>query len=1390
MAYWDSNMPQGGASYLNNIVIKGQILTPLKVRTLFGATGAANFNAATGIVDVPIGTTPSTVAAGNDARFSTANVIRVKNSNPGAGQFTSIVAALASIVGASSTNTYLVEIGPGMYFETTITLPPCVYLRGCGKLETKIICIDPSGITLRISESSEISNLTIRGPLTEDNSTFPGSIGVLFDGFGCNFPAVVDNCLVGHSDTLIKVGCRLPMAGEIAAYGANLPDPNSLFVIRACAFGPSIGATTCIDLSSNTNTSLNVYISNVISYDTVPHATSFIRAAGAGTLVVLCDIVMNMIGITTPNCSAVRILDGAEARIYSAAIKSYDNGVYVESSGNAPILKVFGLFCHECVRDIIVNHPQTTGICTSYVAEAKTFVNKECSFYIANRNINNLFVSPRAGDFNTVADAVASINYIIPTTVAADENGDMKKLIAVGKFTILNDNVSVTGIGIPDGTISTYINVDSIMLSNACTVPSGTTITVTLCRASINNPFNIQLGSTTFYEGALTLPDYVSMYSDTPNTVIVQSAPLRVGLNCRIQNINFKSAESGITAILADGLEDSLIERCTFCNYDIAIDITSSVGYTNIANVTCSFIKCNIGIRADGNPGNGNTGLITLQNILCSFNGKSELSSLYGIKLAGANISSTVSISSFLNYSAGTAVFIEDGGSLIFNTSTISGCNNGLVVGNAGLVGPLLKIGNISISSSTQFDINVLHPNATGVINGTFRRNNAFIHPTSTVAMNYLDPVVSGTTMIGDVYLGNANTSACNVAPLIENSIPVGLIEGGELQFNSGLNILINEGSGYTTYNNGLQRLVWINTILPLIANTQNYICIKATDTNPMIITQLSMPDTTKNIYLGRVVTTETGIEFIDKTAVSSHFMANHHEKISRNTIGAIYAPGGGSDVTAFFIEQTSASAALIQLSIGAGTYYYGQVEFHPIGQLTPASFNTYYHSLGQWVHSSGVNTIDYMNYDSLEGLIPIPVNNYVKHTLYLVGDGDTETYMMVYGNESFADEQDCISGKLPIPPSYFSEGVVILCSLIVHQNDPRYCNIESQKPIYNFISNGVNGTIINHSQLMNLDNDDHLQYLKTNGTRMVTGNLNMGTNDIIGVQKINNVVIEAHSSRHAINGLDPLLTGNPSSLSGSSINYQGTGPGYSLSDHVHQLTMSNYSTTLIPDQALIATAGTSSALARGDHTHVVPTGIASSIGTNNTQGNSLTAFARADHVHQGIHSLKANSGGISRYGDITFQVNGLVSLVDNGSGTFTINVPRIPQQLQQRFGTGSVGNYSALISISETAPTTWASNSSFVYQGSDTNLGSPTKFGITYSLSSTTAIYEARLWDITNSAQIALLGNIANSLVQRYHFTPTFTNVPSSASVFELQFRRLSGENTVLNLFGLYFEY
>lgn len=68
-----------------------------------------------------------------------------------------------------------------------------------------------------------------------------------------------------------------------------------------------------------------------------------------------------------------------------------------------------------------------------------------------------------------------------------------------------------------------------------------------------------------------------------------------------------------------------------------------------------------------------------------------------------------------------------------------------------------------------------------------------------------------------------------------------------------------------------------------------------------------------------------------------------------------------------------------------------------------------------------------------------------------------------------------------------------------------------------------VFGGVVDHGALLGLNDDDHPQYLLIDGTRAMTGDLDMGTNAITNVGNVDGVDVSGHASRHLSGGADSI---------------------------------------------------------------------------------------------------------------------------------------------------------------------------------------------------------------------------------------------------------------------------
>ena len=129
------------------------------------------------------------------------------------------------------------------------------------------------------------------------------------------------------------------------------------------------------------------------------------------------------------------------------------------------------------------------------------------------------------------------------------------------------------------------------------------------------------------------------------------------------------------------------------------------------------------------------------------------------------------------------------------------------------------------------------------------------------------------------------------------------------------------------------------------------------------------------------------------------------------------------------------------------------------------------------------------------------------------------------------------------------------------------------------------------------------------------------------------------------------IAAGTPVTQNTDQSNSAGSSSNLARADHVHNIP------TAAPIQINADgtnTQGSSTSFAKADHKHDIATGSPVSVGTANAAG-SASSLAKSDHTHQGVHSVKANAGA-QRFGDLSINSGTGTTVVDDGSGNFTVN--------------------------------------------------------------------------------------------------------------------------------------
>lgn len=1262
----------GGAGIFRDITSN-----TINLRTLVtGSELSAVAGADTVSLTANTGSTAGTLCAGNDARLSWANIVNVKK-NPGAGEFSSINAALASITTNAANNPFLVLIGPGVYIETTITLKPYVFLQGSGYAITIVMAASTTQTIMIAIDRCSISNMQLNG------ASGSGGKGIYYNSTSGMSLFTVFNCAFGNCETCIHTH------GTMA---------RTLTLVTNCKLGGPFNFTTgfLVTNAASMETQLAI-VDSQFRDDVAPYPVTMGSVTGTNANLYFSSSSAKM-NSYTGTCFVAS--DGATLNVNGSQIIGYQIGINVPNTGAGPNLKISVSNIENNTINVNVENPATTGYLDAVVQTDLVYIHPQSLFAPPNGSRNLVYVANKSFQFTTISGALAWISPVI--TIGTTNLSTT--ITSAGLFNVAMHGAIISAAGVPAGATLTYVDFSNATISSAATATAS--VSATIYKATVTFPFVISVDAGYFTETqTIVLPSYVTLMGVTATGTLIQStASTCIDLtnvdNCCIRDITLIGpVGAGTIGIEIDSCTDTVIKNSTIVNTETPIYYIATLKASRLILDQLLFQDYfNNGIHIDGTTATSNYDLSVIAVLLYL---RPQTTGNYCILVEGPHMSgdfSSIHCRGTMPNST-TGVVVQDGATFHAEVLQIEGMAVAFSSPAVGLA-PNFRI-NVSLSDNT-IDISQLHPTATGSIIGTAEYSKVTI-TSPALSVTYNDSVVPGFISPGAIYFGDTNSTVTNCHELLDSTPGMGKLSGGDITGTGGLGISVSAGLGYlmvTDYPvHTIRYITWSTTPITLIADTTNYIYVNNAG---VVSTSGSRPDILTAINLGSVRATSTpvnGLEFINKTYFKDHHGPNHIDDSMRYGYGAAYV--SGSLVTADGSRQ---------LAITSGEYYIATNHFVPAGQVSPATWWAYYHVAGSFVRASQT-VVDNAQYDNMTALTPIPASEFAKHSLYICGDGSVETYMLVYAQATYATLLEAQVASLPLPPSWFISGVVSIASIIVQQGVATVAEVRSERPIFGQGSTAISGTT-DHGSLSGLADDDHLQYLLVNGTRAMSGNLSLGSNQIVSVSTVNGVVVEAHGSRHLPSGADPLTTaapitaltatganaigtansfarsdhvhavstgaassqqpnqanatgtsanlaradhvhniptGVPVSLTATGSNSAGSAATFAASDHVHAVT-TGAASTQTPNQA--NATGVSANLARADHVHNIPTAVPVSIGAANATG-SAPSFAASDHVHQGVHSVGTTS---QRFGDITLAGSGSVTITESPSGTFTFS--------------------------------------------------------------------------------------------------------------------------------------
>jgi len=606
----------------------------------------------------------------------------------------------------------------------------------------------------------------------------------------------------------------------------------------------------------------------------------------------------------------------------------------------------------------------------------------------------------------------------------------------------------------------------------------------------------------------------------------------------------------------------------------------------------------------------------------------------HGVDVRGNNASVYIRAFGFEGVGGGTtfghAVHVEDGAQVDIKAGSIFGWDIGTHLANAG-AGSTVNLIGVALHGNTTWDLLADHPLAKGTLNGTATKEkvNAQYSPAFTLA--YSDPINNAFIQTGTFYIGATSESVTDVSDLIIETPPMGVVTGGIVTRASGTTVNVSAGHGYLRdSNNIVKRVDFAATSITLPPDTSPYIFVNSSGTVDVAYTE---PSSLTNMVLARALVGGTSILQIGDISVRIKSVNNTVETYLRETIGAVSASGG------IVTENVNTPRSL---DITAGKYYYGSSVRTP-GAFTGLTFLDGYKigSALSLTPKTQVPNDTYADGNPTTGLVSLTPGYFAKHALYAAGSGTDVLFILSHATAEYSTLLEAIEAPIPIP-AIEPAGTPPVAAIIVQEGVSNITLIQDIRPKHFKAGTATGGSVTDHGDLTGLEDDDHPQYMLTNGGRTMAGDLNLGTNNITNVNLVNGVSITTHASRHQPNGADPLSTGPGVSVTTTSVNGTGTSNDLARADHTHALVL---------DGDLAAVAGlTGTGFAIRTSNATTPTWAIRSLTSPGT-----IVISNADGV-AGNPSLELNTVGTAgTYETVTTDAYGrVVSGIDSAS--YTLN--------------------------------------------------------------------------------------------------------------------------------------
>jgi hypothetical protein len=277
----------------------------------------------------------------------------VVKTDPGAGEFSSISDAVATISGSSTSNRFVVKVYAGTYTEPEITLPPYVSIEGESIQAVVVEAQSASQHLFVITEGCELSFMTMVGQL--------GS---------------------GYAAIKIMDGGDFTQAHKLSIYDFDIGIDHSTSTVDSYFYGEyvdingdySVGVKSISSGGFECRTNLE----NFYTFESA--ASGAIAVYGEGTTTTLQLFAAKLFNESTQ--TGIKVRNGADVQLSALAITGGAKAVEVENVGSASNLRSVGVSLTNNTQDYVISHPSAVCSILGTADLTKTTVAAGASVYM------------------------------------------------------------------------------------------------------------------------------------------------------------------------------------------------------------------------------------------------------------------------------------------------------------------------------------------------------------------------------------------------------------------------------------------------------------------------------------------------------------------------------------------------------------------------------------------------------------------------------------------------------------------------------------------------------------------------------------------------------------------------------------------------------------------------------------------------------------------------------------------------------------------------------------------------------------------------------------------------------------------------------------------------